>query len=172
MAEWGIFMIRLFGGMLVFCVFAYSGFYLSGRLKARRDFLRAMSGALSFIATEIEYSHYDLINIFRRADSSPRLNGFFTRCADGIEQYGIRKIWDKEVGECVDSGLLKDTEVLRELGRQLGMSDIEGQKKAIGRVVLSLDEDTKRADEEYLRLSKPYKSCGILLGVFFLIIIA
>ena len=165
-------MIRLFGGMMVFFVFAYCGFYLSGRIKARRDFLRAMSGALSFIASEIEYSHYDLIDIFKRADSSPSLCGFFTRCAEGIEKYGIRKVWDKEVGECVDLGLLKDGEILKELGRQLGMSDIEGQKKAIERTVAVLDDNGKTADEEYVRLSKPYRSCGILLGVFFLIILA
>lgn len=164
-------MVRLFGGLLVFCVSSYCGFYLSGRLKARRDFLRAMSGALSFIAAEIEYSQCDLANIFKRADSSPALCGFFSRCAEGIEEHGIRKAWAKEVEECVSSGLLRDGEILKGLGRQLGMSNIEGQKKTIERAVAALDSDEKTADEEYVRLAKPYRSCGILLGVFFLIII-
>ena len=64
----------------------------------------------------------------------------------------------------------KDT--LLQLGNQLGMSDVSGQRTAISRTVHQLDEYVAFADREYIRLAKPYRSCGILLGVFVLIIIA
>lgn len=166
-------MIRLFGGILIFIVSAYCGFYLSDRLKKRRDFLRAMSGALSFTATEMEFAHHTLDNIFMRADISPALYGFFKMCSDTMKKSGVRSAWNRSVSDCSEKAALKteDKEVLLQLGSQIGMSDIEGQKNAIKRTITHLNEYAKSADEEYVRLSKPYKSCGILLGVFVLIMI-
>lgn len=167
-------MVRLFGGVLIFIVSAYCGFYFSGRLKTHRDFLKAMSGALSFISAEIEFAHSELENILMRADTSTALCGFFSVCVPEIKKCGIRSAWTKAVDECADRASLKDEEkdVLIQLGGQIGMSDVEGHKKAISRAVRQLDEYAKIANEEYTRLSKPYRSCGILLGVFFLIMIA
>lgn len=165
-------MIRLFGGVLIFIVSSYCGFWFSGVLKKRRDFLRAMSGALSFVATEIEFVHSELEKILVRAGKSPALCGFFPCCVAEIKESGIQNAWRKAVDECAVN--LKDAEkdVLIHLGGQLGMSDIRGQKNVIAGTVRQLDEYAKLADEEYIRLSKPYRSCGILLGVFILIMIA
>lgn len=165
-------MIRLLGGVLVFIVSAYGGFYFSGTLKKRRDFLRAMSGALSFISTEIEFAHSELENILIRADAPEALCGFFSQCAGEIKKCGIRNAWTNAVDECAVNLLPEEKDVLIQLGGRIGMSDVEGQKNTISRAVRQLDEYAKLADEEYKRLSKPYRSCGILLGVFILIMIA
>ena len=167
-------MIRLFGGLLIFIVSAYCGFYFSDRLKKHRDFLHSVSGALTFTASEIEFGQYELERIFRRLDTSPALCGFFNACADKIKDCGIRRAWSDTVHEYTDcTGLTApETDILIQLGNQLGMSDADGQKKAISRAVKQLDEYAGLADAEYTRLSKPYRSCGILLGVFVLIIIA
>ena len=166
-------MIRHFGGVLIFIVSTYYGFYFSNRLKKRRDFLRAISGALSFIATEMEFTHRTLESIFRRVETRPALCDFFSHCIRQMEEDGIRKAWQESVFICADEAGLKseDKESLIQLGSQIGMSDIEGQKTSIRRTIAHMDEYAKSADEEYVRLSKPYRSCGILLGVFFLIII-
>ncbi len=167
-------MIRLFGGILIFIVSAYCGFYFSDRLKKHRDFLRSVSGALAFLASEIEFGHCELERIFKRLDTTPALCGFFSACADKIKDCGIRRAWSDTVNEYIDrTGLTApERDVMIQLGNQLGMSDVDGQKKAISRTVKQLDEYAEFADAEYTRLSKPYRSCGILLGVFVLIIIA
>ena len=167
-------MIRLFGGLLIFIVSSYCGFYFSDRLKKHRDFLRSVSGALTFTASEIEFGHCELERIFRRLDTSPAMYGFFNACADKIGDCGIRRAWADTVDEYIDrTGITEpEKDVLLQLGNQLGMSDADGQKKAISRTVKQLDEYAGLADAEYTRLSKPYRSCGILLGVFVLIIIA
>ncbi len=165
-------MLRLLGGALIFTVSAYYGFHLSGRLKKRRDFLRAMSGALAFVLAEIEFGRYDIAHIFARADISPALCGFFKRCIGGIEEQGLQYGWRKATKECADIAYIKeyDCEALLALGMQIGMTDVSGQKKAIGCAVAHIDKNAKEAEEEYQRLAKPYRSCGVLLGVFFLII--
>lgn len=167
-------MLRLFGGALIFIVLAYCGFYFAERLKKHRDFLRSVSGALAFTATEIEFGHSELEQIFRRADTSPALCGFFTVCADEIKNLGIRKAWSNTVNAFEERMALssREKDALLQLGVQLGMSDVDGQRNAISRTVHQLDEYAALADSEYVRLAKPYRSCGILLGVFVLIIIA
>lgn len=166
-------MLKLLGGLMICTVCSYCGFYMSDRLKRRRDFLLGMENALSFIKTEIEFGRYDLKHIFLKIDNSPQLCGFFGICTDRIEELGIKKAWSEAADKTGDVANLKveDKNVLRELSRELGMSDVEGQKKAINRTADHIKECRKNAEEEYARLSKTYKGCGVLLGVFFLIIL-
>lgn len=166
-------MLRLCGGLCVFLAMSYCGFYFSGRLKKRRDFLVAIADALMFIQSEIEFGRFDLKNIFIRINDSAALCNFFGRCAELTEDNTIQNAWINAVEECKDKAYLKqsDTDTLLQLGRQIGMSDVVGQKAAIKRTVTHLDQYAKSADEDYQRLGKPYRSCGILLGVFCLIIV-
>lgn len=166
-------MIRLFGGFLIFIVSTYCGFSAASRLRRRSEFLKAISDALTYVISEIEFSHTELREIFSRADISGALADFFKSCRDELATSGIREAWEKTVHIKADELSLKecDKDALLQLGVQLGKSDIDGQKKAIGRTVAMLDGYKKSAEEEYVRLSKPYRSCGILLGVFVLLII-
>ncbi len=165
-------MLRLFGGVLIFTVSAYYGFHLSDRLKKRRDFLRAMSGALAFVLAEIEFGRYDIAHIFRRADIMPALCGFFGRCIGEIKEKGLQYGWERAVRESADIAYIKncDCEALLTLGAQIGMTDVSGQKNALLRAIAHIDKYTQEAEEEYQRLAKPYRSCGVLLGAFLLII--
>ena len=166
-------MLRLFGGICVLVFASYGGFYMSGRLKTRRDFLRSMSESLTYIASEIEFGHCELADIFMRIDNSSAACDFFRKCAEGLQKSGIRRAWEKSVASCRENMPLKkeDIDVLLQLSTQIGMSDITGQKTVISRAVTHLDTYASSADEEYARLGKTYRSCGVLLGVFFLIIV-
>ena len=162
-------MLRFIGGALIFAVSTYCGFYISGRLKTRCDFLRAMSDALSFISSEIEFGQYDLEHIFKRI-KIPAVSDFFGACAKFIKSDGVRQVWGSEVLNC---NVIKseDADILLQLGSQLGRTDIEGQKNAISRAISELDKNAKAANEEYIRLGKTYRECGALLGLFFMIIL-
>ena len=166
-------MLRLLGGLCVLVFASYGGFYMSGRLKTRRDFLRYMSESLTYIASEIEFGHYELKDIFMRIDNSSAVYDFFKKCAERLHKSGIRRAWEQSITECRETIHLKneDIDVLLQLGTQIGMSDIAGQKTAISRAVTHLDTFAGSADEEYRRLGKTYRSCGVLLGVFFLIMV-
>ncbi len=166
-------MLRLLGGLMICIVSSYCGFFMADRLKKRRDFLRGMENALSFIQTEIEFGKYELRYIFKRIEDSPSLCGFFKCCTDAMKDNGIKSAWKKAVEKIADDANLKeeDKTALEELSKELGMSDVCGQKKAIERTVALINGYGKHAEEEYLRLSKTYKGCGVLLGVFFLIIL-
>ena len=166
-------MLRLLGGICVLVFASYGGFYMSGRLKSRRDFLHSMAESLTYIESEIEFGHYELKNIFMRIDKASAVYDFFKKCAEGLNKSGIRCVWERSIAECGETIPLKneDIDVLLQLGAQIGMSDVAGQKTAIRRAVTHLDTFASTADKEYARLGKTYRSCGVLLGIFFLIIV-
>lgn len=157
----------------MFSVSVYFGFYLSNRLKLRCGFLKEMVSAIMFTLSEIEFTHAELSDIFKRIGTRKYAGDFFVRCAANIRANGIRRTWEEAVDNAADRVYLtaEDIEVMKELGMYLGMSDIDGQKNAIGIAAARLGENIKGADEEYARMSKTYKSCGVLLGALCFIII-
>ncbi len=165
--------MKLLIGIIMLCISAYMGFYLSDRLKRRRDFLKEMSVALSQLATEIEFSHTALSRIFELFCDRRELCGFFTDCKGRMDSLGIRRAWQAAAEEMGERAMLKcdDIRILASLGSELGMTDISGQKTAIARVIRQLDANAVTADEEYSRLGRTYRQCGLLVGVFFIIIL-
>lgn len=166
-------MLRLIGGLMAATVSALYGFGMANRLKRRRDFLTALSGALSFIAAEIKFGRYHMPNIFAKIDNVPSLCGFFTTVGEKMAEDGLRKAWGCGLETVSERACLRaeDVQTLMSLGGELGMSDVSGQSDAIARAVTHIDEGICNAREEYERLSRVYRGCGVLLGVFFLIIV-
>lgn len=167
-------MLSLIGGGLICITASYGGFYFADRLRKRYDFLRNMKSALLYISSQIEFGRYELRRIFSHIEDNPSLFGFFSMCADKIYKDGIEKAWSASLCSVSTNAFLKEpeTEALFALSKELGKSDVSGQKKAIALCVNLIDMSLESAKDEYERLSKTYRGCGILLGVFFLIIFA
>lgn len=162
-------MNKFIGAFMVAIVCTYFGFSQSDRLKKRKDFLAAFLNALSFLETEICFGRYDLKSIFKRIDDK-KLFGLYTDCAEYISKLGIKKAWKNSVNSV--SGYLKpsDADAVLSLAAELGMSDVEGQKNAIKRTSQLITQCADNAEEEYARLGRVYRSCGVLAGIFVMII--
>ncbi len=163
-------MLRTVGSFLIATVCAYYGFASAERLKRRCEFLTAFITSLSVLETEICFGRYSLESVFKRLDDK-RLFGLYTSCCENILQSGIRKSWNDSTEQAAEQASLKasDRDAVLSLGNELGMSDVEGQKKAIARAagLATLCEESAR--DEYSRLGRVYRSCGLLLGAFVLL---
>lgn len=166
-------MNRFFGACMIGVVCAWVGFKAADRLSRRKEFLRAFITTLTVIETEIEFGKYELKYIFKKFQDNRKLFGFYERCVDGISEKGIKKAWQAALNDTKDKAPLKshDVEAILSLGNELGMSDIGGQKKSIKRCIKLLSESEKEANEEYIRLAKVYRGCGVLAGVFVIIMV-
>lgn len=164
-------MLRLTGALLIGAVCAWYGFLSADRLKRRRTFLNEFIASLNALETEIAFGRYELGVIFGRLDEARGLFGLYGRCAALLETEGIRSAWHNAVREAAGAGCLKkeDIQAIESLGSELGMSDVNGQKKVIERVCGLLEPQLKNAEEDYKRLGRVYRSCGILAGIFVVI---
>ncbi len=164
-------MLKFIGAALIGSVCAYYGFISADRLRKRRNFLSDFKSSLSVIETEITMGRYELGVIFKRIDSDQRLYGLYGLCASLIEEKGIRKAWRLAVEKSAGQGCLKkeDISVISSLGNELGMSDVDGQKKALKRAAELVRPLSENAAEECARLSRVYRSCGVLAGIFIIL---
>ena len=163
-------MLKLTGAMLIGAACAMYGFSAADRLRRRRDFLNAFLTSLSVLETEIVFGRYPLGVIFGRIKSK-ELCGLFTDC--DIESLGIRAAWDESARAAADAAGLKENELsaILTLGSELGMTDTEGQKKSIARTRELAAAYAADAADEYKRLGRAYRGCGIAAGIFFILML-
>lgn len=166
-------MLSFIGGVMIFAVSVYCGFYFASRLEVRRNFLKAMRDALVFIRTEIAFSKNELGHIFSGFIKTSELCGFFEVCIERLKESGIKSAWQTALDRSADDANLTpdNIRILKQLGGVLGMSDVSGQTSAIDAAIAHLDAGIAVAESDCTRLCRMYRQCGVLLGVFILIIV-
>lgn len=161
---------------MIGAVCAYAGFVKADRLKRRRDFLVSFTASLTALETEIVFGMAELKSIFRRmaqrADSRA-MCGIYSECAERMDDAGIRSAWETAAREAGERAALLPEEIsaLMLPGGELGMSDAEGQKNALRCAGKTLQLCRDNAVEEYDRLARVYRYCGVLAGAFVVIVI-
>ncbi len=161
---------------MIGAVCTYAGFVKADRLKRRRDFLTAFTASLASLETEIVFGMTELKSIFRRMEErsdSRSLCGIYGGCAEIMDGTGIRAAWERAAEAAGERASLTAEELsaVRLLGGELGMSDADGQKNALRRCEKMLAAYSKNAGEEYGRLARVYRYCGVLAGMFIVIVI-
>lgn len=166
-------MLSFLGGGMICAVSSYCGFYLASRLEKRRDFLRGMRDALAFMRTEIAFAKNELGYIFSGLERSSGLCGFFKMCNESLKDCGIKAAWQAALDKTAEDVNLspEDIRILKQLGQVLGMSDVKGQMSAIDTAVSHLNDSIATAEADCNRLCRVYRQCGVLLGIFILIIV-
>ena len=161
-------MLRFVGALLIGAACAMYGFLSADRLKKRYVFFREFITSLSVLETEITFGKYELGRIFRRMEDKPELCGLYNICAENIKERGIRRAWETAAEKSAAEAGVKpeDIHAIQSLGAELGMSDIQGQKKAIARTIELAKKSEASAADEYCRLGRAYRACGALAGMF------
>lgn len=162
-------MIRLIGALMIGTVSTYCGFAAAERLKQRRELIKGFISSLKAMETEILFGRGSLGEIFRRLDGRFIKQKFYGVCADYIERMGIKKAWETSLSETAQGLKAEEYDILNALGGELGMSDTDGQKRAIDHVCTLLERVYDEADKEYVRLAGVYRKCGILCGAFIIL---
>ena len=162
------FLVKLIGALFLLLSATVCGFYLSNRLRLRRDFLLAFSAFLTNLETNIRYTPDDIITLVKR--STPNyLTDIF--CA---ESHAFTEYWTEFVGNIPKSYGLKtdDYSLLSEFGKFLGTTDVEGQLNHIELYRKLLDNLIDNSNIEYKNKGKLYRLlgffCGAMLAIMFI----
>ena len=158
-------MIKATGAAMVCAVCIWAGFSAADRLKRRRDFLCVFLTSLSVLETEIMFGKYELRRIFSSMSGDERM---YSLCAGLIGERGIRRAWEEAAESVSDTASLTDDDIeaVCALGSELGMSDTDGQRRAIERTAEIIKAHSQEAEERCARLSRVYRGCGVLVGIF------
>lgn len=162
-------MLRIIGAAMIIFAGSMIGFLKSDGLKKRAECLDKIITGLNLLETDIGYGKTDLSRALFSIGETHKI-GMFKTIGKNLSKDGIKGAISMAL---IDEEFLleRDKAPIRALSNILGMTDSRAQVGAIKRTVLSLLEGKKNAQDEYARLGRLYRSCGVLGGVLGAIIL-
>ena len=163
--------ILLIGCVFLLCV--WTGFYNSEKIKMRYKNLCLIKSALGILKTNISFFGYDICRAMAATDTKTQVEGLFEQASKNTPVLGAQKAWSTAVKECSKDLCLdeEDISTLVLLSARLGMTDEEGQIKNIDGVCAMLDTSIASAKYERDKYCKLYSGGGVLIGLFFCIML-
>lgn len=146
-------------GIILF-LSSYIGIILSNKYKNRLIELKEIKKALNIFETKIKYTYAPVPEIFK--DISDNLTNnvgeIFLNASNKMENDTAQNSWRQAVEEAKTNMNKDDLEVIKDLGKLLGKTDIEGQISQIELTDKFIDKNIENAEKEYLKNNKLYKT--------------
>lgn len=167
---------------LFLCILIVASCFGAGKVKAlefsyRYRQLRELHRGFKLLQTEIQYARETLPILLERLAKEEKglLASFYTDVCNGLEKGGnsFYECWENSVTAIYNNSSLQkeDKEILRQLGQELGKSDLQGQKSAFERFFSRIEEQIKEAEEEKKKKGKMYQSLGFYGGILIVLLL-
>lgn len=138
-----------------------AGLRHSAALKRRAELLGELVVMLKLFGIEIRCCAYPLDELCERAE------GRFAELVRAAREHcpDIRSAWERACSQMRGSGYgAAETELMRELGKSLGTSDIAGQETLLALHGERLSALYEQAAADYAKKGKTFRSVGLLCG--------
>ncbi len=162
------FTFKALGAVLFVIAGTISGFYFSSKLSKRREFLISFKDFLSALETNIRYRADDIVTLIISSSSGTMLEFFSDNIFSSFIDY-----WNSFVEKIPKTyGLTnEDISLIKEFGKRLGTTDIEGQLNHIELYKNHFETQYKKSEDEYKTKSKLYKVLGFFIGAVIALIL-
>ncbi len=149
------------------------GILISKKYINRVNELKEFKNALNIFKTKIRYTYEPIPEIFMQISENlnSNISNVFMQAANKMdilaagEAWGIAlKMEDLSINE-------EDRNVLNNLSKLLGRTDLEGQLNQIEMTSDFLEEQIKKAEKEKEKNEKMYRTLGVILGMTIVIIL-
>ncbi|MEW6082627.1 MAG: stage III sporulation protein AB [Bacillota bacterium] len=163
--------LRILGSLLVVAALSVLGEVGAASLRERTATLRRLQSALEILQTEISFLKTPLPEALRRVGqlTGGAVAEFFIAAGRRIQDSGLpaERGWREALEEFSASTSLtaEDSEVLRGLGKTLGISDRLDQSRHLDLARERLAALEAQAREDEARNSRIYRYLGILSGL-------
>lgn len=161
-------MLKIIGIAVIISVTSFAGSYFSFALKNRVVMLKKLNYMLDEILLLLRCKSATVYEIAETLAVDQRFFDFdFLKKVISDRNKPFRESWCSAVSENIPQGAKKsDMELLTDIGRKLGASDLEGQINTISLWQSELVSAISSAEEDYARKAKLYRSLGVLTGAF------
>lgn len=168
--------------MLGIKILIYSSIFLTcsliGVLKSQKYMyrvseLKEFKNALNMFKTKIKFTYEPIPEIFNQISSTinPSIGSIFKIASHNMKFSAAGEAWNKAIDTDILNINLEDKKILKDLGKLLGATDIEGQLAQIEVTSNFLDEQIKKAEKEREKNEKMYRKLGMIVGLGIVIIL-
>ena len=162
--------------ILLIAIFSMSttiGIQISKMYENRVKELKQFKNILNILKTKIKFTYEPLKDIFKQIsqEKSNKIEEIFENMTYKLAFEDVKSSWRDSIQEADISLNQEDKDVLKELGKVLGQTDADSQVSEIEVTENFLDMQIEKAEESRKKNQKIYKTLGILIGLFFVIVL-
>ncbi len=159
--------------LFVFLIFVKIGNIYSKKYINRASQLEQMKNLLNIFKVKIKFTCDTIQEIFNQLyeDTPNEIGEIFKKANEYMETYSAKEAWNKSLEEAKTDLTKEDIETLKNLGKILGETDVEGQINQIELTETLLKNQIKEALEEKVKNSKMYRTLGVTVGLAISIIL-
>ena len=170
-----MYVLKIIMLIAVFCTSTVIGILISKKYSNRLKILKELKNALSIFKVKINYSFETIPDVFK--DISAKTKGttskIFEETVKNLNEKNMNagEAWENAVE--INGGDLKkeDISCLKDLGKLLGKTDVEGQIAQIDLVSQFIDKQISEATDEKNKNEKMYQKLGAIVGLVIVIVL-
>lgn len=149
------------------------GILFSKKYANREKELKEMKNSLNIFATKIKFTYEPIPNVFMEISNKigGNVGNIFARAANRMKEISAGEAWVQALEETKYNLNKEDISVIKNLGRMLGQTDLEGQISEIEVVNEFLTSQLENAKEERRKNEKMYRTLGLVCGLTIAIIL-
>ena len=159
--------------ILFFCT--YIGMLYSKRYSNRVHDLKEMKNALNMFESKIKFTYEPIPEVFEQISTKVNKNigDIFLKAREYMDKEVASTAWEKSLisQEKNTSFTKSDIDIIKDLSKMLGNTDLDGQVRSIRLTSKFLDNQIEEAQIEKSKNSKLYKTLGAGIGLTIAIIL-
>ena len=158
---------------LIIVVSSAIGILFSKKYANRENEIKEMKNGLNMFSTKIKFTYEPIPSLFMEIGSKigGNVGSVFERAANRMKEHTAGEAWKIALDEVKHNLNEEDVKVIKNLGRLLGQTDLEGQISEIEVVNQFLTNRLENAVEERKKNEKMYRTLGLVSGLMIAIIL-
>ncbi len=158
-------MLKLLGAVFTVSGLGLLGIKMSNEIKEKTELAKGFKNGFLYIRSEISLSYNLLFDgIKKAADFAGSAKQYFDKCHNLMKKESVtfKECWEKAILDIEDKKLY---EILRELGKRLGQSNVETELSVIDDINVKLDLYISGQEKRLVTEGQIYKKAGFILGI-------
>ena len=168
-----MFIIKFIIYISIICISSYIGVLYSKKYSNRVKELKELKNSLNILKTKIRFTYEPIPEIFEEISKQINSNTgkIFKLASCNMEVLTAGDAWNMAVDTDILSISKEDKNILKNLSKLLGQTDVDGQINQIELTSNFLDEQIEKAEKEKLKSEKLYRTLGMVVGLGIVIIL-
>lgn len=168
-----MFIIKSIFLILVFSISSIIGILFSKKYQNREKELKELKNAISLFETKIKFTYSPVPEVFKEVANGTAIpiSKMFKIAGEKMEKISSTQAWEEGIAGVNHNLKEEDIKVIKEFGRMLGKTDMEGQISQIEVTKSFLEEQIEKAKTERNKNEKLYKTLGMVSGLAIVIIL-
>ena len=168
-----MFFVKVFILFLIFYSSLKVGKVIARKYYNRVTELKEMKNALNMFLTKIRFTYESVPESFNEIGNNikGKVGEIFKTASNKMKNMSAGEAWEETIEKAETSLTDEDKNVIKNLGRMLGKTDLDGQVSQIKLVQNFLNTQIDIAEKEKQKNEKLYKTLGGVIGLAIVIII-